>query len=308
MPKSYACRFAPQAPRLNGTLGDPVWESTAWTDDFVDILGDGAPSPRFRTRAKFLWDQDYLYIGAELSEPHVWATLTEHDSVIFQDNDFEVFIDPDGDNHLYAELEINALNTTWDLLLVKPYRDGGPAIHNWEMHGLRSATHVRGSLNDPSDEDEAWTVEIAIPWGSFREISSTPCPPSPGNVWRVNMSRVEWQVDVIDGKYVKRPGLPEDNWVWSPQGVVDMHQPEQWGQLQFVGGEASEAPKLDPEQVELMRFYHAQREHRARIGQWSADSTGLGFEAISVETTSTQFVARLGAWSVDQDSRLLKSG
>ena len=51
-------------------------------------------------------------------------TLTEHDSVIFQDNDFEVFIDPDGDNHNYYEIEINALNTEWDLRLPKPYRDG----------------------------------------------------------------------------------------------------------------------------------------------------------------------------------------
>ena len=43
-----------------------------------------------------------------------------------------MFIDPDGDNHLYYEFEINALNTVWDLLLPKPYRDGGPALNGWE--------------------------------------------------------------------------------------------------------------------------------------------------------------------------------
>ena len=74
-----------------------------------------------------LWDDDFFYIAAALEEPHVWATLTEHDSVIFQDPDFEVFLDPDGDNHSYYEIEINALGTVWDLRLVKPYRDGGPA-------------------------------------------------------------------------------------------------------------------------------------------------------------------------------------
>ena len=58
-----------------------------------------------------LWDDDYFYIGAELREPHVWGTLTAHDSVIFHDNDFEVFIDPNGDNHEYYEFEINALGT-----------------------------------------------------------------------------------------------------------------------------------------------------------------------------------------------------
>lgn len=49
------------------------------------------------------------------------------DCVIFQDNDFEVFINPDGDNCMYYEIEINALGQVWDLLLPKPYRNGAPA-------------------------------------------------------------------------------------------------------------------------------------------------------------------------------------
>ena len=98
-----------------------------------------------------LWDDTYLYVAALLEEPHVWGTLTKHDSVIFHDNDFEIFIDPDGDNHEYYEIEINALNTEWDLFLKKPYRDGGPAINEWEIPGLKTAVHVDGTLNNPSD-------------------------------------------------------------------------------------------------------------------------------------------------------------
>jgi len=44
---------------------------------------------------QMLWDDECLYIAAEMEEPHLWATLTEHDSIIFHDNDFEVFLDPD---------------------------------------------------------------------------------------------------------------------------------------------------------------------------------------------------------------------
>ena len=69
---------------------------------------------------KMLWDDQYLYIAADLEEPHVWATLTAHDSVIFRDNDFEVFLNPTGDSVNYFEFEINALNTGWDLFLDKP--------------------------------------------------------------------------------------------------------------------------------------------------------------------------------------------
>ena len=181
-----------------------------------------------------MYDRECLYIGAEMEEPHVWATLTARNSIIFHDNDFEVFLDPDGDAKSYFELEVNALNTVWDLWLKLPYRDGGDPDNEWEFKGLRTAVNVKGTLNNPSDVDEGWTIEIAIPWKSVEEKGGMPCPPSPGDVWRINFSRVEWQIDTDGGRYRKLPDTPEDNWVWSPQGLVDMHQPEMWGYLEFA--------------------------------------------------------------------------
>src|SRR5438105_1327674 len=105
VPKSYICRHTPVPLAIDGKLEEPAWAEAPWTEDFVDIQGDARPKPRFRTRAKMLWDEDYLYIGAELQEPHVWATLTNHDSVIFNDPDFEVFIDPKGETQPYYEFE-----------------------------------------------------------------------------------------------------------------------------------------------------------------------------------------------------------
>ena len=58
-----------------------------------------------------LWDETNLYIAAELTETHIWSTLTRHDTIVFLDNDFEVFIDPDNDTHHYFEIEINAAGT-----------------------------------------------------------------------------------------------------------------------------------------------------------------------------------------------------
>ena len=40
-----------------------------------------------------------VYEGAWMQEPAPWANLTLHDSVIFRDNDFEIFINANGDNH-----------------------------------------------------------------------------------------------------------------------------------------------------------------------------------------------------------------
>lgn len=230
-PLKYLCRRGTPH-HFDGSLNDLAWQHAQWTPDFVDIEGDLKPSPRFRTRAKMLWDENFFYVGAWLNEPQVWATLTEHDSVIFHDNDFEVFIDPDGDAARYFEFEVNAFGTTWDLYLEKAYRDGGSADNSWETYA-KVAVKVDGKINDPTVVCAGWGVEIAFPWDCFAEHGGMASPPRAGDVWRVNFSRVEWHVDVIDGKYIKRPNLKEDNWVWSPQGMIDMHQPEMWGYVEF---------------------------------------------------------------------------
>ena len=234
-PKRYTCYRAAAPIRIDGHMDDAAWRDAAWTDRFVDIEGAKKPRPRFHTRAKMLWDDDYLYIGAELEEPHVWATLTEHDSVIFHDNDFEVFLNPSGDDRNYFEFEINALNTGWDLFLPKPYREGGKADNSWEIPGLKTAVWVDGSLNNPRDRDHGWTVEMAFPWSAFASRAPV-VRPRIGEEWRINFSRVEWRTNVENGKYVKVAGLPEDNWVWSPQGLINMHVPDRWGFVKFASG------------------------------------------------------------------------
>lgn len=323
MPKGYVCYRAAEQIEINGDLDKAVWEAAPWTDGFVDIQGALKPPPPLRTRAKILWDDTYLYIGAELEEPHVWATLTEHDSVIFQDPDFEVFIDPDGDSHNYYEIEINALNTEWDLRLPKPYRDGGPALNEWEIPGFKSAIHINGTLNDPSDVDGGWSVEMAIPWAVLGEFAKCPCPPMHGDQWRMDFSRVEWHVDIVDGRYVKREGVPEENWVWSPQGVIDMHRPETWGYVQFSTGKPSSdefrRDPAEPARMYLMDVYHAQRAYREKSGRWSeslaelevevpqgAHSPSLsrtpdGFTVSAIVTASSEM------WHVREDSLLWRN-
>jgi hypothetical protein len=255
-PLHVACVKAEIAPRIDGRLDDAVWARAPWTEDFVDIRGGDRPAPRFRTRAKLAWDDRYLYVAAELEEPDLRATFTKRDSYIYrEDADFEVFLDPDGDTHLYFELEMNALGTEWDLLLVKPYRDGGPPIHAWDCPGLRTAVALDGTLNDPSDRDRAWTVEIAFPWSGLADAAGRECPPKVGDVWRANLTRVEWRLETVDGRYRRAidpetgEPFPEDNWVWSPQGLVAMHYPEMWGFVIFVE-EAEEARGFDPGPVE----------------------------------------------------------
>lgn len=294
-PTRYVAYRAPVRLSVDGRLGEAAWAAAPWTDAFVDIEGPSRPAPRFRTRAKMLWDAERFYVAAEMEEPDVWGTLTARDAIIFNDNDFEVFIDPDGDTHAYYELEVNALGTPWDLMLIKPYRDGGPAIHAWDIAGLEVGVDVRGTLNRPGDRDEGWTVEIAMPWSILAEAAPNHKPPQPGDRWRVNFSRVEWQVDVQAGKYSRRlkPGsqerLPEDNWVWSPQGAINMHLPERWGYVQFSNlpaGSGTEPFAGDPNEAvkwALRRFYYRQRALHAASGRYATALDALDAGGIRVE-------------------------
>jgi hypothetical protein len=97
----------------------------------------------------------------------------------------------------------------------------------------------------------------------------------------------------------------EDNWVWSPQGIVDMHRPERWGYVQF----SSAAPGTDKFVADaslaardrLMEIYHHQKSFQAKNGRWAASLAELGLPAADgVELTATEngFLAALSGGQV----------
>ncbi|MDB6152101.1 MAG: hypothetical protein JWL90_554 [Chthoniobacteraceae bacterium] len=315
-PRGYVSHYTAVAIDIDGKLDDAAWAGAAWTDDFADIEGMQQTKPRFRTRAKLLWDDNYLYVAAEMEEPHLWATLKEHDSVIFHDPDFEVFIDPDGSAHNYYEFEMNALNTGWDLFLPKPYKDGGSADNSWEIPGLKTAVHLRGTLNNPADTDQGWSVEMAFPWKVLAARTQRAAPPKEGDQWRLGFSRVEWQVRIADGKYEKLANTPEDNWVWSPQGVIDMHRPERWGYVQFSREpDARFVPDTAaPARDILQEVYYAQRAFKKKNGRWGATlgeigvapGTALNFTATGWEAAIDWPVSNGGMqkWKIRSDARI----
>lgn len=273
-PKYYICYKSDGTIIIDGKINEELWSKTEWTDLFVDIEGELKQKPYYETKVKMLWDDKYFYFAAFLQEEHIWAKLKEKDTVIYYDNDFEIFIDPDGDTHNYYELELNAFETIWDLLLIKPYRDAEKvAVNAWDITDLKVAVDINGTLNNPTEKDEYWTVEVAIPWSSIKELSYTAVPPKHNNQWKVNFSRVQWETEVVGNSYIKKKNiktgrdLPENNWVWSPQGLIAMHYPETWGIVQFseniAGAKKNEIiiSELDKAKWALRNIYYAQKDY-----------------------------------------------
>jgi hypothetical protein len=300
-PKEYVCYHVSDPIDVDGKLNEKSWQQASWTDYFVDIEGGSKPAPIYHTRVKMLWDEKYFYVAADIQEPNLWATLHNRDTVIFRDNDFEVFIDPNGATQPYYETEINELGTVWDLLLREPYRDvAKAAVNAWDIKGLKVGVSLHGTLNDPSDIDSGWTVEIAFPWNVLGECAIGNVPPKDGDQWRVNFSRVEWRTKVENGRYVKisdpstgRP-LPEYNWVWSPQGVVNMHYPEMWGFVQFStlvvgqGNERFEWNPVEDAKWAARQIYYAERQCFIEHGAFTDDLKKLSLKDPSLSGYSEQ--------------------
>jgi len=323
-PKSYVAGYTKNAPLIDGDINDAAWQQAKWSDDFVDIEGDLKPNPPLQTNIKMLWDDTCLYMAVKVMEPNVWATLKKRDDIVFMDNDVEVFIDPSNTTHEYFEIEWNAINTIFDLFLNKPYRNLGKPISSWDVKGMRSAVKIQGTLNDPSDKDKGWTVEIAIPFKSLG-LGSRRQAPAEGSFWRFNFSRVEWDTKVVNGKSEKLKdgngrNLPEHNWVWSPQGVINMHFPERFGYLQFTKKDTPPPfvlPYAELQKQYLWLVYYRETAWFKEHGVYAQSLKELGIDDVAtinenvndlkLEVTPHQFMALITdkkdniTWKINQE-------
>jgi hypothetical protein len=265
----YTCYRTAGPITVDGKLDELSWKLAPRSSRFVDIV-TGEPA-WFDTRVAILWDDAYLYFGFTAEETDVWATLTQRDSKIYEDNDLEVFI---AGQDAYYEFEINALNTIYEVFWIwkdvfkpgSPYygrEEFNPGAHptleisgigghvhprgerwgflDWDFPGLLHAVHVDGTLNQRAGTDKGWSVELAIPWKGLELLADgRSLPPRDGDVWRIDCSRFE-QV----GPSGQRLD-PSAGWTWNRHGYYDSHIPETFTYVHFSKQAVSSQPAVIP--------------------------------------------------------------
>ena len=249
---------------VDGELGEADWKAAPRSPRFSDLI-HGVPGIH-DTRAAVLWDDLNLYVGYWVEEPFVEGSLTERDSLIYKNNDVELFI---AGSDAYYELEINSLGTIYEVFFiweaayeragyarlpefdrtregVRPWNGvrfknhpRGPRIGFWryDLPGLRSAVRVDGTVNDNKDRDRGWSVEIAIPWQGLADLArpdARALPPRNGDTWRMDFSRFNQYKEAP-------PALDPGGWAWSPHGVWDSHVPEVFPYVTFSDRPAGES-------------------------------------------------------------------
>ncbi|MDR0965217.1 MAG: carbohydrate-binding family 9-like protein [Myxococcales bacterium] len=212
---SYRAKKRTGPIEVDGRLDDAGWQAAPWTEPFRRT-GDGK-KPHFSTRAKLSWDDEALYVAFEVEDRDIWATHTERDAPIYEEEVVEIFIDADGDGRTYDELQLSPRGVQFDAAFTG--RRQGMNL-GWDS-GMTSAVHLRGTLDDASDRDEGWSAEMRIPVDRLTDVPRW--PPRPGDRWRVNLYRLEWHSER------KR----NEGSAFSPPLVGDFHHLPRFGWLEF---------------------------------------------------------------------------
>lgn len=198
---------------IDGILDDPVWSAVPEVGAFRDnTTGQPAGPP---TQAWIAYDRDFLYFAFRCEDTNIWSTLTRRDAHLWHEEVVEVFLQPDPGHPNYIELEVNPLGAMLDIYLIdirRPLR-----YESWNPAGIRWGVQVEGTV-DGGPGDQWWTVEIAFPLADA--VTAPNLPPQPGDVWRMNLYRVEQKPE--------RAGL-----AWSPTMRRDFHVPTGFGLIEF---------------------------------------------------------------------------
>lgn len=195
-------------------LLDPTHD--AW-EGAAEITWGKAPYP---TSFRALRAADGLALRFHAVDDAPWHTLSERDDPIWREEVVEIFIDPDGDGHNYAEIEINPANVVCDLQIFAT----APALSSdiaWDFAGIETRV---------SAVDGGWIATATLPWEGFAALRDTAVrlPPAAGDTWSFNVFRI------------KRPGGPAEPErgalyaPWSPTPSRSFHAPSAFRPLRFV--------------------------------------------------------------------------
>lgn len=185
---TYTCRRIERDLTLSGRVDDPLWqtaEAVALTDP---ITGE---AKAYRSTARMLYNEQYLYIGFELEDDFVWGTFTERDTPIYTEECVEAFICPSGQYRQYYEINVSPRNTVFDAFVLNGGEIEGPrklvSFTDYTCEGMITCVHIDGVL--ATHGARGWSVEYALPFRML--IGNDHLSPEPGDAWRLNLYRID---------------------------------------------------------------------------------------------------------------------
>ena len=219
----FEIRWAGTPISLDGKLDEPAWKSAQLIDQFhLPWLKEKDRPAKSATRARLLWDRQYLYFGADMDDADLIATVKEHNGMLWMKDVFEIFLKPTLDKPSYYEFEFNPLNAVFDMYIPDRKLGGFKEFINATKFHIETQVAIRGTLNDPSDTDKGWTVEGRIPWTDFLPTGGRP---NPGDQWTFTLCRVDEHGDPV----------PQELSTVAPLTQRNFHLIADYAPVRFVG-------------------------------------------------------------------------
>jgi hypothetical protein len=167
-----------RAPKLDGTLDDPLWQSARPITDFRQREPHEGQPPTEKTEVRILYTRKAVYVAIHCydSEPsQIIATELRRDVSQDLDDHIEILIDSNHNRRGGYVFEINPLGTQSDGLIVEEQggTDGGDFDSGWDGVWTSEARFAR----------DGWTATIEIPFTTLNFTKSNSV------IWGLNFKR-----------------------------------------------------------------------------------------------------------------------
>jgi Carbohydrate family 9 binding domain-like len=217
----YPCRFTANPITVDGKLDDAAWKKaeaiTTWYPFEPEKAGPLTPS-----KVMLLWDADFIYVGFEFEDDDIYSYSSEADADLWLGDVAEIFFKPSTEKHMYYEFVMAPSGAMYDARY--PSRGAGTYERTlaWSS-GAKVATNLRGTDDDFTDDDQGYTVEVAIPLSAFAEAGK----PASGATWTFGAFRYN---------YSKSFEFPLLMMTIPEAPVQGYHSYENYAPLRFMGG------------------------------------------------------------------------
>ena len=230
---SYECRWASIPPKIDGRSDDPCWNSAVTISNFRAswLASDSKTAPiasgdSIPTQAKMVWDKEYLYVWAKLTDNDIQGTIKERDEQTWLDDCFELFLKPSKDRPGYYEFHVTPANTQMDLYIPERVPKAYAIYKSADTFDFQSSVQIDGTLEDRTDADRSWQVEFKIAWKDFHRTGGGP---GPGDSWTYSLCRYDYD------RSTSAPVLTSTAALTQPS----FHRHEEFSEIQFLGPPSS---------------------------------------------------------------------
>jgi len=171
VPTRYEAPSTATPPNIDGDLTDEVWSGALEIRQFYAYKSGGAPAAS-EGSARILWDQNNLYLGLQMIDDNILPSTVVSgrggfDGPLYEGDVIELFVRQSANSPRYHEFEWSPNGDVFDARF-DSVRFGPPGTA-WNS-GVQSAVQVDGTIDDATDTDRSWTIEVAIPLTAFDPI------------------------------------------------------------------------------------------------------------------------------------------